>query len=107
MAKQKPIIYNAVTGTALHIGWKRKIGFKEMIDLTNFMLDKNKQLLKEIGELKKKEKHWVFVDVDKQRGCNNCKHELGSICKILLKGTHSYLEGVSECGLEHWGNMIE
>ena len=60
-----------------------------------------------LNKLTAKKKHWVFVDVDNQRGCNNCKHELGSICEILECGTHGWLDGVSECGLEYWESVLE
>lgn len=70
------------------------------------LLDKefkeNAKIKKEIEKFKKTSKHWVFVDVDTEKGCNNCKHDIGSICDILDCGTHSWIDGVSECGLKYW-----
>lgn len=74
---------------------------------TNDYAEKLDELEKDNEELKKILKHWVFVDVDNQRGCKNCKHELGSICEILECGTHGWLDGVSECGLEYWESVLE
>ena len=49
--------------------------------------------------MRQKIKHYVYVDVDNTNGCMNCKYDIGSICSIMNCGTHDYLEGVSECGL--------
>lgn len=57
-------------------------------------------LEKENGHLKKELENSVFIDIE--RGCYNCKHDLGSICEILNKGTHDYIKGASECGLKFW-----
>lgn len=37
-----------------------------------------------------------------REGCNNCKHDKGVICEIRLEGSHSWLDGVLECGLKNW-----
>ena len=59
-------------------------------------------LKEENEQLRQKIKHCVYVDVDNENGCMNCKYDEGSICSILNCGTHDYLEGVSECGLKYW-----
>lgn len=60
-----------------------------------------------VESLAKNSEHWVFVDVDNERGCNNCKHEMEGICEVLNCGTHGWLDGVSECGLEYWESVLE
>ena len=62
----------------------------------------NKDLIKENEQLRKEGKHWVYADADCGNGCHNCSHEKGGICEILSCGTHSYIKGVSECGLKYW-----
>ena len=67
----------------------------EIVALLNSLNEENEQLRQKI-------KHCVYVDVDNENGCMNCKYDEGSICSILNCGTHDYLEGVSECGLKYW-----
>ena len=67
----------------------------EIEDMLNELSEENEQLRQKI-------KHCVYVDIDNENGCMNCKYDRGSICCILNCGTHDYLEGVSECGLKYW-----
>ena len=57
---------------------------------------------KELQRLLQQSKDKVFIDIDNERGCHNCKHNQGSICEIHDKGTHDYIKGASECGLKDW-----
>ena len=35
----------------------------------------------------------VYLDVENENGCWNCKHEIGGICEVNLIGAVSYLKG--------------
>lgn len=77
-------------------------GEVEMLEKINEQQAQIDDLKEENEQLRQKIKHCVYVDVDNENGCMNCKYDEGSICSILNCGTHDYLEGVSECGLKYW-----
>lgn len=116
-----PALYDTITGNCYFINDEDDIG--RIVGVLNNLHQENQQLnmsprcdpneiesmVKEIHclkeenrELRQKIKHCVYVDVDNEKGCMNCKYNIGSICSILDCGTHDYLEGVSECGLKYW-----
>lgn len=43
----------------------------------------------------------VWLDLDSDDGCWNCKHDL-SICEIHNIGTVGYVKGISHCRLKDW-----
>lgn len=48
----------------------------------------------------------VYLDLENQNGCWNCKHDCGSVCEVNLIGTVSYLKGISHCALKDWEYMV-
>lgn len=43
----------------------------------------------------------VWLDLDAQNGCWNCKNNL-DVCKINNIGTVGYIRGISHCALKDW-----
>ena len=48
----------------------------------------------------------VYLDVENENGCWNCKHELGGICEVNLIGAVSYLKGMSFLDMNYYKDMV-
>lgn len=44
----------------------------------------------------------VYLDLNNDCGCWNCKHDKGSICEVNYIGTVGYVKRISHCGLKNW-----
>lgn len=60
------------------------------------------ELEKENEQLKEELKQTVFINLDSEDGCWNCKHCYGGFCEILKNPMVTWLKGVSKCNLKKW-----
>jgi hypothetical protein len=60
------------------------------------------QLEKENKQLKEQLKQSVFVNLDGEDGCWNCKHCYGGFCDVLENPIVSWIKEVSKCNLKKW-----
>ena len=68
---------------------------EKVVDLLN-------KLAEETEQLKQQLKQSVFVNLDGEDGCWNCKHCYGGFCDILENPIVNWIKEVSKCNLKKW-----